>query len=198
MARNPITANAALAKVGLNVEQVTKRISRTFGKATEQDILDGKVWYDEARSIVRQLADLSVYTEDQVACAMSQLSPKLRWSQNVASITTLVNAGKLPAYVMTGPANRARKALVAAEPFDTFGVKAHKTRSFARNIIGDDNAVTVDVWAARVAGVTEDQLKLVGVYEALAHCYRLAAKRAGISPAQMQAITWIVVRGSAV
>lgn len=193
-----ITANEALAKAGLNVEQVTKRILRTFGKATEQDVLDGKCWYDEAQAIVRNLAAFSVYTEDQVAAAMAQLSPKLRWSQNVTSIIQLVNEGSLPAYVMTGPANRARKALAAAEPFDTFGVKAKKTRSFARNIIGDTNAVTVDVWAARVAGITEDQLKLVGVYEAVAHCYRLAAKRAGIDPQQMQAITWIVIRGSAV
>lgn len=198
MARKALTANEALAKVGLNVEQVTKRISRTFGKATEADILAGKVWYDEARAIVRQLSAVSVYTDDQVAAAMSQLSPKLRWKQNVDSIKMLVIDGELPAYVMTGPANRARKALVAADPFSTFGAKAKKTQSFARNIIGDDNAVTVDVWAARVAGISEDQLKLVGVYEAVAHCYRLAAKRAGVSPAQMQAVTWIVVRGSAV
>jgi hypothetical protein len=57
--------------------------------------------------------------------------------------------------------------------------------------------VTVDVWIARVVGVTEQQLKLVGVYEGIAHCYRLVAKRAGLDPAQVQAITWIVQRGSA-
>jgi hypothetical protein len=115
----------------------------------------------------------------------------------VDSIISLVNDGVVPTYVMSGPAGRAHKALNAAEPFDTFGKAAKKTRSFARNITGDVHAVTVDVWAARIAGVTEDQLKLVGVYEAVAHCYRLAAKRAGIDPQQMQAITWIVIRGSA-
>jgi hypothetical protein len=192
-----ITANEALAKVGLTTETVTKRILRTFGKASEQDVLEGKSWYDEARAIVRNLATFSDFTEDQIASAMAQLSPRLRWKQNVDSIIMLVNDGELPAYVMTGPANRARRSLVAAEPFDTFGKAAKKTRSFARNIVGDTNAVTVDVWAARVAGIDESQLKLVGVYEAVAHCYRLAAKRAGIDPQQMQAITWIVIRGSA-
>jgi hypothetical protein len=37
----------------------------------------------------------------------------------------------------------------------------------------------------------------VGSYDALAHCYRLAAKRVGVSPAQIQAVTWVVVRGRA-
>jgi hypothetical protein len=197
MARKALTANEALGKVGLNVEQVVKRILRVYGKASSADVLAGKVWYEEAQSLCQSLAASSDYTVDQVAAAMAQLSPRLRWSQNVDSIVMLVNEGSLPAYVMTGPANRARKALAAAEPFDTFGKKALKTRSFARNITGDVHAVTVDVWAARVAGVDEAQLKLVGVYEAIAHCYRLAAKRAGIDPQQMQAITWIVVRGSA-
>jgi|688.fasta_scaffold133879_4 hypothetical protein len=197
MARKALTANEALAKIGLNVEQVTKRISRTFGKATAEDILAGKVWYCEAQDLCENLSLFSDYTIDQIAAAMAQLSPRLRWSQNVDSIIALVNDGVVPAYVMSGPAGRAHKAINAAEPFDTFGKAAKKTRSFARNITGDVHAVTVDVWAARIAGVTEDQLKLVGVYEAVAHCYRLAAKRAGIDPQQMQAITWIVIRGSA-
>jgi hypothetical protein len=197
MARKALTANEGLAKIGLNVEQVTKRIIRTYGKASSEDILAGKVWYNEAQDLCENLALTCDYTIDQIAAAMAQLSPRLRWSQNVDSIIALVNEGEVPAYVMTGPANRARKAIVAAEPFDTFGKAANKTRSFARNITGDVHAVTVDVWAARIAGVTEDQLKLVGVYEAVAHCYRLAAKRAGIDPQQMQAVTWIVVRGSA-
>jgi hypothetical protein len=196
MARKALTANEALAKIGLNVEQVTKRISRTFGKATAEDILAGKVWYCEAQDLCENLSLFSDYTIDQIAAAMAQLSPRLRWSQNVDSIIALVNDGVVPAYVMSGPAGRAHKAINAAEPFDTFGKAAKKTRSFARNITGDVHAVTVDVWAARIAGVTEDQLKLVGVYEAVAHCYRLAAKRAGIDPQQMQAITWIVIRGS--
>ena len=197
MARKALTANEALAKIGLNVEQVTKRISRTFGKATAEDILAGKVWYCEAQDLCENLSLFSDYTIDQIAAAMAQLSPRLRWSQNVESIISLVNNGVVPTCVMSGPAGRAHKALNAAEPFDTFGKAAKKTRSFARNITGDVHAVTVDVWAARIAGVTEDQLKLVGVYEAVAHCYRLAAKRAGIDPQQMQAITWIVIRGSA-
>ena len=192
-----LTPEQGLAKIGLNVEQVVKRISRTFNKATAQQISDGLSWYDESTGLVHFLASTSPYTEDQVAAALAHLSPRLRWKQNVEAIKALVKTGEVPAYVMSGPANRARKALTAANPELTFGKKAKKTMNFARNCSGCPSSVTVDVWAANVVGVAESELKLVGVYEAIAHCYRLAAKRAGVTPAQMQAITWIVVRGSA-
>lgn len=197
MARTTLTPAEALAKIGLTVRTVTDRITRCHGKASEDDILAGKAWYGIANAVAVRMADGSDMTLDQAAAVIAQLSPRLRWSQNVESALMLAQTGELPRYVMSGPAGRARKASVAADPFATFGAKAKKTRSFARNITGDMHAVTVDVWAARVVGVTEEQLKLAGVYEAIAHCYRLAAKRAGIEPAVMQAITWIVVRGSA-
>jgi hypothetical protein len=147
--------------------------------------------------ITNRLSRQSQYTVDQVAAAFAHLSPRLRWKQNVDSIEKLVLFGMVPSYVMAGPANRAKAALLAANPEDTFGKKALKTLNFSRNVSGCTNSVTVDVWAARLCGVSESQLKLTGVYNALAHCFRLAAKRAGVTPAQIQAITWIVVRGSA-
>lgn len=192
-----LTPAQGLAKVDLNVEQVIKRISRVFNRATEDEFKAGMTWYNEATGIVYDLSEASRYTVGQVAAAMAHLSPRLRWNQNVAAIELLVLEDFIPGYVMSGPAGRARKALLAADPEATFGKKAKKTLNFSRNCAGDVNAVTIDVWAARVVGITESQLKLEGVYEAIAHCFRLAAKRAGITPAQMQAITWIVVRGSA-
>lgn len=193
-----LTPAQGLDKVNLTVRGTVNTIVRTFGTATPEQIIAGMVWYGTTQDLVYVLSERSQYTINQVACAMAQLSPRLRWSQNVDSVEILVMTGDLPRYVMSGPAKRARKALIAADPFATFGKKALKTQNFARNIMGDENAVTIDVWMARLVGVSERQLKLVGVYEALAHCFRLAAKRLGISPAQLQAVVWTVVRGSAV
>lgn len=192
-----LTAQQGFDKVGLTTETVVKRIIRVADKATNDTVFDGINWYYEAQHLCESLAADSDYTVDQIAVAMAHLSPRLRWSQNVASIVALVTTGNLPAYIMQGPAKRARKALAAADPFGTFGKRAKKTESFARNIIGDDNAVTVDTWILDVVGITEQQLKLVGVYDAVAHAYRIAAKRRNLSPAALQAVTWIVVRGSA-
>jgi len=192
-----MTAQQGFDKVDLVTEVVVKRIVRTLNKADAVTVREGMEWYDEARQLTVKLSLLSEYTTAQVAAAMAHLSPRLRWNQNVEAITELVLHGTLPAYIMQGPAKRARKALVATEPMNTFGKRAKKTLAFARNINGDVNAVTVDVWIMQVVGISEDQLKLTGVYDAVAHAYRLAAKRRGFTPAQLQAITWIVVRGSA-
>ena len=194
---NAMTAQQGFDKVDLVTEVVVKRIIRTLGKADAVTVREGMGWYDEARQLTVKLSLLSEYTTAQVAAAMAHLSPRLRWKQNVEAIRELVLYGTLPAYIMQGPGKRARKALVAAEPMNTFGKRAKKTLAFARNINGDVNAVTVDVWIMQVIGISEDQLKLTGVYDAVAHAYRLAAKRRGFTPAQLQAITWIVVRGSA-
>ena len=193
-----MTAQQGFDKVELTTETAVKRIVRTLNKADAVTVREGMAWYDEARQLTVELSLISEYTTDQVAAAMAHLSPRLRWKQNVEAITELVLSGTLPAYIMQGPAKRARKALVATEPMNTFGKGAKKTLAFARNINGDVNAVTVDVWIMQVVGITEQQLKMVGVYDAVAHAYRLAAKRCNLSPAALQAITWIVVRGSAV
>jgi hypothetical protein len=63
--------------------------------------------------------------------------------------------------------------------------------------LGDENAVTVDVWAARVAGVDPEILRRPREYAAVAEAYRRAAKRVGISPRKLQAITWCLIRGTA-
>jgi len=194
---NAMTAQQGFDKVDLVTEAVVKRIVRTLNKADAVTVREGMAWYDEARQLTVNLSLMSEYTTAQVAAAMAHLSPRIRWNHNVEAITDLVLYGTLPAYIMKGPAKRARKALVASEPMNTFGKRAKKTLAFARNINGDVNAVTVDTWILDVVGITEQQLKLVGVYDAVAHAYRLAAKRRGFTPAQLQAITWIVVRGSA-
>lgn len=192
-----LTAQQGFDKVDLTTEVVVKRILRVFNKATAADMAAGTTWYMSAQELVEYLAASSKYTVPQVAAAMAHLSPRLRWKQNVDSITMLVLTGKLPAYIMAGPGRRARKALEAANPEATFGKRALKTLNFSRNVSGCEQSVTVDVWAAKVAGISEKQLKLVGVYDAVAHAYRLAAKRVGLTPAQLQAVVWVVIRGSA-
>ncbi|MBV9923177.1 MAG: hypothetical protein JOY78_20320 [Pseudonocardia sp.] len=198
-AQAPVSAGAgaariALAKVGLTPAKVTANIVRVFARATEQDMLDGKCWYAEAQALAQELATAGDLTVLQAACVIAHLSPRQTWSVNKRMARELVSTGQTKG--LGGAISRAKAAMVADDPFATFG-KAPKTRAFAANIAGDMHAVTIDVWALRVAGVAEAQLGRVGVYEAVAHCYRLAAKRFGITPAQMQAVTWVVARGRA-
>lgn len=190
------TANETFRKFDTSTARVVNLITSHFARATEADILAGKAWYAEARQLAEDLAlQHASMTVEQAGVMIAQLSPRLRWDKNRAAAIDLA-AGRTPSGVIGRSIGKAREAMAATDPWTTFG-KAPKTRSFAANILGNEHAVTVDVWAARAAGFTEAELSRAGVYEAIAHAYRLAAKRQGITPAQMQAIVWTVVRGSA-
>jgi len=179
-------------RAGITLRTVTDRIIRTYERASEDDVLAGKGWYDEARLVARELADHAGISVTAAAAVIAHLSPRCPWERNITMARELVTTGHTRG--LYGNVAKARRAMMVADPWETFG-KGPKTRAFCSNIIGDDHAVTVDVWAARIAGVSEDQLSRVGVYEAIAHAYRLAAKRVGIAPSEMQAITWVVARG---
>jgi len=181
------------SKVGRSQRATVDRIMAHYRRATEEDILAGKAWYAEASSFADELSAQGDITREQAAAVIAHLSPRMPWERNKLEARSLVLTGQAKA--LGACIARANAAMISDEPLATFG--GPKTRAFAANIAGDESAVTVDVWASRVAGVDEKELGRVGVYEAVAHCYRLAAKRVGISPTAMQAITWVVLRGSA-
>lgn len=182
------------SKAGVTTRTLVDRIMRVYARATEDDILAGKGWYAEAQAVARELSENADISVTAAAAVIAHLSPRCPWERNIAMARELVYTGTTRG--LGDNIRKARAAMVADDAWSTFG-KGPKTRAFASNILGDEHAVTVDIWAARIAGITEHQLGLVGVYEAVAHAYRLAAKRVGITPAQMQAITWCVIRGKA-
>jgi hypothetical protein len=184
----------ALTRVGLDLLTIRKSVRHYYELATADDIYAGMSWYQDAQALAYCISEVTGKSLDHAAVAIAHLSPRTRWSKNKEYAWALARtgaAGGIQKHVV-----RAKSALDADDPWSTFG-KAPKTRSFAANIRGDLSAVTIDMWAMLVAGVTEQQLGRVGVYEAVAHAFRLEAKRAKIQPAQLQAITWVVARGKA-
>ena len=172
------------------------RIVRTYDRSTPEQREDGAAWYGDGESIIRDLSARSGYSVEHVAAVVSHLSPRTTWSRNVYGATMLVTTGTAPTCIGSN-VDRARRALDSDAPLDTFG--GPKTRRFARNLLGDRDSVTVDVWAARVAfGDTvanpESILGRKGVYDAVEHAYRLAAARLGTDPVSVQATCWIVIR----
>jgi hypothetical protein len=186
---------------GVTHATIVRRILATFDRATSADVEAGATWYTEAQTLATSLTATRLGTNDllkdlsleQAASVIAALSPRTSWSRNVAGATALVTHGPAAARRLgclgrnVETANRAKVEGLAA-------INGPKTNAFARNIMGDTEAVTVDVWACRVADLDEDKLGLKGAYDAVAHAYRLAARRRGVAPTTMQATTWIVAR----
>ncbi|AGI61752.1 transcriptional repressor [Mycobacterium phage BTCU-1] len=70
--------NEVLGRIDLSTRKVTDNIIRVFAKASEQDILDGKVWYEEAKALAVECAVNGGMTLEQSAVMIAQLSPRLR------------------------------------------------------------------------------------------------------------------------
>ena len=75
-------------------------------------------------------------------------------------------------------------------------LKGAKTNAFARAIAGDENAVVIDVWMLRAVGI-EKKSPTQSQYKELADAVTKVATKFGMTPRAMQALIWIVVRGSA-
>lgn len=184
--------------VGEGTAKIVNRIVATYRQATPEQRADGANWYAEGEGIINSLAEQSGMSRKTVAAVISHLSPQTTWARNVWGATSLILTGKARG-CLGANIDRALNAILASYlTGDALGtLNGPKTRRFALNLLGDRDAVTVDVWALRVAlgkGADERVLGRVGVYDAIEHCYRLAAKRLGVDPTDVQATTWIVVR----
>lgn len=177
---------------GISHRTMVARILRTFDRATVSDLENGARWYDDAGQLAAILANGEISLE-QAASVIAALSPRTAWSRNVAGAVALIKVGPSAARTVGCIGRNVETARLAKR--DGFAaLNGPKTSAFARNIAGDREAVTVDVWAMRVAELDEDLLTRKGAYDAVAHAYRLAARRRGVDPATMQATTWIVAR----
>jgi len=180
---------AARKVYGVSLETITRRILRTFDRATASDIEAGARWYDEAGDLAETFA-VHTGSVETAAAVIAALSPRTTWARNVAGAALLIEHGEVLPGLIGRNVETARRAMI--DGFEA--ITGPKTSAFARNIAGDREAVTVDVWAARVADLDEDLLSRKGAYDAVAHAYRTAARRRGVDPATMQATTWIVAR----
>lgn len=184
----------ARAVFGVSLETIVRRIVRTFERATAADIEAGAHWYDEAGLLASDLALETGHDRDVCAAVISHLSPRQFWSRNVLSARAILSGDDSYPGIMSRELNRALSARDDGwdDLAESFG--GPKTRRFYLNILGDREAVTVDVWACRVANLDENALGRKGAYDAVEHAYRLAARRLGVDPATAQATTWIVAR----
>jgi len=189
-------------------EKMIHNITSVYRDADETQHAEGLLWYSDAQKAAHNIAvkyDIAVYIAVAVIAA---LSPNNKWSRNVTNAATLIDAflrGDGIDSVKVSTYNKMKaKAwdILAARP-DYDGakrmLKGQKITSFFMDIMGEFN-VTIDGHARNIAygervGLTDDRTNIgVREYRALQAAYEEAARRVGLMPYQLQAITWRVWR----
>jgi hypothetical protein len=171
---------------------IYRNIAKT---ATPGQIEQATQWYADAELLasdlirIYQSRGISV-TLEHTASVISSFSPRQRWNRNMVQALEFANGGE-----PKGLKNNLRMAQQSQEiGFDA--LKGQKTNAFARAIAGDDEAVTIDVWMCYAAGLDTNAPNKTQ-YRELSEAVRIVASEMKMTPRVMQALIWIIYRGSA-
>lgn len=189
-------------------EKMIYNIVSVLRDSDEVQHAEGLLWYPNAQKAAHDIAvkyDIAVYL---VVAVIAALSPNNKWSRNLTNADALIGAfirgDGIDSVKVSTYHKMKQKAwdILAARP-DYDGAKAmlkgQKITSFFMDIMGEFN-VTIDGHARNIAygervGLTDDRTNIgVREYRALQAAYEEAARRVGLMPYQLQAITWRVWR----
>jgi hypothetical protein len=168
----------------------TDRYRSLVMQATLGQVEQASVWYHEAQEVAEDVAEILGASLEVGASIVSAFSPRERWSSNVAKAFAFAH-GK----PVAGLQNNLRMAERAMElGFDA--LNGQKTNAFARAIAGNADAVVIDVWMIRAAGLDASKGVNKTQYNELSEAVQTVAKEFGITPRTAQALIWIIVRGN--
>ena len=168
----------------------TETYEELAAKATFGQVEQASKWYIDAEKVAHEVARNLDISLDKGASVVSAFSPRERWATNVAK-SIAFSLGQ----DVVGLSNNLRMAN-AALTLGYDALKGAKTNAFARAIAGDEQAVVIDVWMLRAVGI-EKKSPTQAQYKEMADAVTKVATKFGMTPRAMQALIWIVVRGSA-
>lgn len=165
----------------------------------------GMTWYDIAHNEARALGGKRYM---RAAGVIAALSPMNHWTNNIAKARMLyANDGNViiaadgsNGYGLSKNVAKAVRIYRGEDAFDVLG--GDKVRAFWQTIV-DPRADTIPVIDRHAFDITIGEqtsekrrgaLSRKNYYAAFAGAYRIAAKARGISPSQIQAITWVAWR----
>lgn len=171
----------------------------TWDAASPVQIAAGARWYPEAGRLAAMIAEQTGIDTRRVVLAIAALSPRNPWRWNIFDAYSFAVAraeGRACPRATTFKRNWAAAWRALDPATETpWLTSALKVRAFVEAILGDDMSVVVDTWAVRVATAgAKARVATDKQYRLVAHAYVLAANERGVSPATMQAVTWLVAQ----
>jgi hypothetical protein len=185
--------------------QHVRNILKLYRQATQEDTVNGVEWYARAERMAKAIAKDAGLPLPTVIGVMAALSPNNRWERNCKDAATMCQAWvagesmdsfKVSCYNTMKAKAWAILDLGLTDDEDILShLNGQKIRSFYSNIRGLDE-VTIDGHALNIArgkreGLTSDKTNMgQREYRELQEAYVKAAKRVGVKPHVLQAITW--------
>jgi len=182
-----------------------RNILKLYRIATDEDTTNGVEWYARAERMAKAIAKDAGLPLPTVIGVMAALSPNNRWERNCRDAATMCQAWvagesmdsfKVSCYNTMKAKAWAILDLGLTDDEDILShLNGQKIRSFYSNIRGLDE-VTIDGHALNIArgkreGLTSDKTNMgKREYRELQAAYVRAAKRVGVKPHVLQAITW--------
>lgn len=173
------------------VRTYVRRMSRLLEHATPEELQAAEDWYPSARLEAYSVAKRARVTVEQGAGIIAAFSPRVPWKRNLALAHAYADGHPTPGL----GASRAAADRVTAHGLEA--LTGPKVLEFARAIAGDPDAVVIDVWMLRAAGITDRDAPSAVQRARIADAVRRLARRHGLEPRTMQALLWIRARGSA-
>jgi hypothetical protein len=158
--------------------------------ATFGEVEQASKWYVDAEKVAHEVARNLDVSLEKGASVISAFSPRERWTTNVAKAIAFSLGQDVVG--LSNNLKMANNSLLLGYQ----ALKGLKTNAFAKAIAGDEDAVVIDVWMLRAVGIerkTPNQTQ----YKELEDAVKKVAFDNGMTPRAMQALIWIVVRGSA-
>lgn len=192
-------------------KRIERNILAVYNRANAEDRTYGINWYAQANQDISVMAHRHGYKSWQGIGVVAVISPGLNWGRNLIEADELMEAHRkglpLPIVGVYGKENiaKALKILNGADPLEVFPVATSpKVRAFFACMLDPwgSSEVVIDrhakglaymLTSSRTGSATNNKLSMVrpAEFKYLAWHYKKLAKRLGLLPHQLQAITWV-------
>lgn len=188
----------------------TRRVADVMARATPRQVAQGVAWYRDTFDVAAAMAGAHYATLPMAIGTIAALSPGVPYSRSLELADDMLSTGDC-AHPYGDSIRKARAIVTEPDRHPLDILRGRKVRSFYDNIWRPltSREVTIDRHAyAIVLGVQPsgprggrpvnyNDLARPGRYDAVADAYRGVADECGLTPSQVQAITWVVWRGAA-
>ena len=194
----------------------TNNIKAVYALASVDEIITGTHWYERAREAATRLSELYDLTQFAAIGVIAALSPRNKWGRNLVDAENLIEAFKADPssaiHVKVCTFNKNKQKAIEILTFDDDrteqGLKfdeilsilsGPKLREFATCILDITDDVCIDghaycIWNGGRTSLADVPAIGVKLRQEIKADYVKSARKMGVSPAVMQAITWCAWR----